>query len=133
MALVSGARIDTGFASPAQDGKQWLDLTGTGVSTGTRGVIQTVATIAGASYSLSFWVGNVSDSRSADTPGGTFGVTSTVGLKINGTAAGSYTNSAPGMTLAWQQFTHELHRHRQLHGYRVRQYGPVHRQLQRAG
>jgi uncharacterized protein (TIGR03437 family) len=82
-----------------ESGSQWLDLTGSNVSTGTRGITQTVPTISGASYILTFWVGNVDD------PGGIFGVTSTVGLKINGTSAGSFTSSSTSVIMTWQQFT----------------------------
>ena len=97
VALISGAYADAGYTAPAQDGKQWMDLTGSGFSTGTRGISQTVPTVAGGSYMLSFWVGNVS--------GGNFGLTSTVGVKINGGTSQNFTNSTPGMTLTWQQFS----------------------------
>ncbi|MGA2591153.1 MAG: DUF642 domain-containing protein [Bryobacteraceae bacterium] len=99
VALVSGAYIGGTINFPAEDGHQWLDLTGTDYSTGTRGITQTVPTSAGMSYLLTFWVGNVFD------PGGNFGTTSTVGLKINGTAAGNFTNSTPATTMNWQQFS----------------------------
>jgi uncharacterized protein (TIGR03437 family) len=99
VAVVSGAYVDHGLVAVAEDGHQWLDLTGDGVSTGTRGVTQTVPTIAGMTYSLTFWVGNAYD------PGGDLGTTSTVGLKINGTGAGNFTNSAQGTALNWQHFS----------------------------
>jgi len=97
--IVSGAYVAQGISVPAEEGFQWLDLTGSGVSTGTRGITQTAPTIAGLSYLLTFWVGNVYD------PGGVLGVTSTVGVKINGTSAGSFTNSAQVTTMNWQKFS----------------------------
>ena len=97
--MVSGAYVDHGIIADAEDGHQWLDLTGSGVSTGTMGVTQTVSTVAGMTYSLTFWVGN------AFKPGGDLGTISTVGLKIHGTCAGSFTNSAQGAALNWQQFS----------------------------
>jgi hypothetical protein len=109
VALVSGACIcgafnTTGLTFPAEDGHQALDLTGTGFSTGTRGITQTVPTIAGTSYLLTFWVGNIFDPNAVSNPGCcNFGTTSTVGLKINGTEAGSFTNSAQASIENWQQ------------------------------
>ena len=100
IALVSGAYISVGLNFPAEDGHQWLDLTGSGYSTGTRGITQTVPTVAGVGYVLSFWVGNIFD------PGGNFGTTSTVGVKINGISAGSFTNSAQATpTISWEPFS----------------------------
>jgi uncharacterized protein (TIGR03437 family) len=110
VALVSGACTcggfnTTGLTFPAEDGHQWLDLTGTGYSTGTRGITQTVATVAGTTYELTFWVGNIFDPDAETNPGCcNFGTTSTVGLKINGTEVGSYTNSARVSVMNWQQF-----------------------------
>jgi uncharacterized protein (TIGR03437 family) len=111
VALVSGASNGGGFNTtgltfPAEDGHQWLDLTGTGYSTGTRGITQSVPTIAGMSYLLTFWVGNIFDPNAVTNPGCcNFGTTSTVGVKINGTSAGSLTNSAQVATMNWQQFS----------------------------
>jgi len=96
VAVVSGALVDHGFLLPSENGHQYMDLTGTGVSNGTRGIQQTVSTTAGATYRLTFWVGNVYD------PQGDLGTTSTVGLKINGSNAGSFENSSP--LQSWQQF-----------------------------
>src|SRR5580704_2262961 len=103
--IVSGAFFNSGFYAPAEDGHQWMDLTGP--STGTRGITQTAPTVSGTNYSLSFWVGNVYDTRDpASVAGGqTFGTTSTVGVKINGVSAGSFTNSAQVTIMSWQQFS----------------------------
>ena len=80
------------FVFPAQDGNQWIDLTGFNNNV-PAGVAQTVATTAGADYSISFWVGNVS--------GGLFGTSSTVLVELSQGGGGSCTNSAPGLTLTW--------------------------------
>jgi len=100
VAIVSGTFTQFGFTFPAQDGVQWLDLTGLNSNT-TDGVQQTVATTPGALYDLSFFVGNISN------PGGLFGTTSTVGVQINGGPVVSFTNSGGvgSTSLVWQQFT----------------------------
>ncbi len=98
VAVVSGSFTQNGFNFPAQSGAQWLDLTGT--SNTATGVQQTIATVIGSTYSLSFWVGNIVD------PNGIFGTTSTVAVLVNGTALASATNTGAGSpTQAWQQFT----------------------------
>lgn len=98
VALVTGAYIAGGIYFPAENGHQWMDLTGTGVSSASRGISQIVPTTSGTAYSLSFWVGNVYN------PGGIYGTTSTVGLQINGNSAGTFTNSATTTIQSWQQF-----------------------------
>ena len=70
VAVISGAFQQSGLTFLAKAGKQWLDLTG--VSNTKTGVAQTVRTVRGSNYRLTFSVGNVYD------PGGIFGVTSTV-------------------------------------------------------
>lgn len=97
VSVVSGAYSPGGgFTFPAQQGNQWLDLTGD-VSNALEGVMQTVSTTAGTNYDLSFWVGNIA--------GSIWGTTSTVGIKVNGVSVGSRTNSTPSTTLNWEQFT----------------------------
>jgi Protein of unknown function (DUF642) len=100
VAIISGTFTQFGFTFPAQDGVQWLDLTGLNSNT-TDGVQQTVATTPGALYDLSFFVGNISN------PGGLFGTTSTVGVQINGGPVVSFTNSGGvgSTSQVWQQFT----------------------------
>jgi len=95
VSVVSGTFTQSGFTFPAQNGNQWLDLTGDGTNS-FEGVVQTVSTTPGTNYDLSYWVRNVS--------GGVFGTTSTVEVQLNGVSAGSVTNSTPGTTLTWQQF-----------------------------
>lgn len=98
VAIVSGTFTQNGISFPAQDGAAWLDLTGT--SNTATGVQQTIATTAGTTYNLSFWVGNVSD------PNGIFGTTSTV-FNVNGGQSFTAVNSGGvgTSTLYWQQFT----------------------------
>ena len=98
--IVSGSFAQNGISFPAEDGVQWVDLTGDG-SNVSEGVQQNVATIPGHTYLLSFWVGNVNN------VGGIFGTTSTVDLMVNGGSHGAFTNSCATCTttLAWEQFT----------------------------
>lgn len=99
VAPISGLYTWGGFGFPAQDGAQWLDLTG-GTNTAT-GVEQTVSGLsAGTVYNLSFWVGNMVD------PNGLFGTTSSVEVFVDGVSQGTFTNSggAGTSTLDWQQF-----------------------------
>lgn len=99
VAIVSGSFTQNGVTFPAQSGSQWLDLTGLDVNS-TEGVSQSVATIAGHLYQLSYFIGNT-------TGGGIFGATSTVNVQLNGVQTFSDTNSAVNPTsLTWQQFTH---------------------------
>jgi Protein of unknown function (DUF642) len=85
VAIVSGSFSQNGVSFPAQDGVQWLDLTGDG-SNSTEGVQQAVATIVGDQYQLSYWIGNT-------TGGGIFGTTSTVNVSLNGAPTFSDTNA----------------------------------------
>ena len=98
--IVSGSFAQNGISFPAEDGVQWVYLTGDG-SNRSEGVQQSVATVPGHSYLMSFWVGNVNN------PGGIFGTTSTVDLMINGASHGTFTNSCTTCTAtqAWEQFT----------------------------
>jgi hypothetical protein len=57
--VFSGSVTISPFTFPAQDGNQWLDLTGAH-SNNIEGVSQSVSTVAGKTYTLTFWVGNVS-------------------------------------------------------------------------
>jgi len=98
--------VNTTFAQecctfPAENGSNWVDLTGDGTNSDTEGVEQTVATNIGDLYSLSFFVGNVFD------PAGIFGIASTVDVFENGVSLGAFENSCTTCTtkLTWQQFT----------------------------
>lgn len=99
VAVVGGSLTSSGVTFPAQDGVQWLDLSGTNSRT-TEGVQQSVTTIAGRQYQLSFYIGNT-------TGGGVFGSTSTVEVLVDGTVAFTDTNSTVNATsLTWQQYSH---------------------------
>jgi hypothetical protein len=89
-----------GISFPAENGSNEVDLTGLTNSL-TEGLQQTIATIIGDSYTLSFFVGNV------DSPSTGFGVTSTVDVLANGASLGAFTNSCTTCTTtwAWQQFS----------------------------
>ena len=98
---VVNALNQSGIFFPAQSGSNWVDLTGLNTNSMTQGVAQTIATIIGDSYTLTFWVGNV------DSPSTGFGITSTVNVSANGSSLGAFTNSCTACTtlLSWQMFT----------------------------
>lgn len=99
VAIVSGSFSQSGVSFPAQDGNQWLDLTGNG-SNSTEGVSQAVTTTVGNRYQLSYYIGNTSG-------GGIFGTTSTVNVSLNGASTFADTNSTVSPTTQnWEQFTH---------------------------
>jgi hypothetical protein len=100
VAIVNGIFSQNGVTFQAEDGNQWLDLTGDG-SNSTEGVSQAVTTTIGDQYQLSYFVGNTTGG------GGVFGTTSTVGVLLNGALAFTDTNSNVSPTnLNWEQFTH---------------------------
>jgi len=101
---VIGATGDVGVFSgtysspnfPAEDGLQWLDLTGS-TRTAT-GVQQVVSTTSGALYDLSFWVGNNT----------LLGSTSTVNFLLNGVQTLAATNSTATTVQNWKLFTFQF-------------------------
>lgn len=98
VSVVSGTFTQNGYNFPAESGSQWLDLTGNGANSDSNGVMQTVSTTPGTSYTLSYFVGNVVN------PGGDFGTTSTVDVYVNGALVQTAVNSGGGNTLTWEQF-----------------------------
>ncbi len=100
VSVVSGTFQSQGFTFNAKAGAQWIDLTGDGSKKAT-GVAQSVATTPGTSYQLTFWVGNVND------PGGSFGVSSTVKVSVNGVLKLTAVNSLhpTNHKQAWKEFT----------------------------
>jgi hypothetical protein len=102
VSIVNGTFAQECCVFPAEDGVQWLDLTGDNTNS-VEGVEQTIATTAGTSYTVSFWIGNTFD------PSGLFGTTSTVDVRtggLGGSLLGAFTNSSTTTgTLVWQQFT----------------------------
>jgi Protein of unknown function (DUF642) len=99
VATVGTSFTQNGYSFPAKSGNAWLDLTGT-TNTAT-GVAQTIKTIAGTGYTVTFWIGNVNN------PGGIFGTTSTVDVYDGATLLLAATNSkgAGTTTQVWQKFT----------------------------
>ncbi len=102
--VVSQLRSDyagnPGYSFPAQDGLLSLDLAGFNAN-GPAIVSQALATTIGATYRLSFWVGNVS--------GGPFGTdTSIRTLFSSGGKDFTCVNAIAGFTLAWQQCTQQF-------------------------
>lgn len=100
VSVVSGSFQSQGFTFNAKAGAQWIDLTGPGSKTAT-GVAQSIATTAGTTYQLTFWVGNIND------PGGIFGVSSTVKVLVNGVLKLTAVNSLQPTNhkQAWKEFT----------------------------
>jgi len=99
VSIVSGTFSQNGVTFEAQDGIQWLDLTGDGTNSN-EGVSQSVTTIAGHVYQLTYFIGNT-------TGGSIFGTTSTVIVDVNGTPTYTDENSMTDATaLVWEQFTH---------------------------
>jgi hypothetical protein len=101
VSIVSTTFTQNGFSFVAQEGNQWLDLTGDGANSPANGVQTTLATAIGQAYNLSFYVGNIVN------PLGIFGTTSTVNVLVNGLPVLTATNSAgTGLTSQiWQQFS----------------------------
>lgn len=95
--VVSTSFVQNGIRFVAKAGDQWLDLTGS--SNSPTGVTQTVETTPGASYALSFALGNVVDS------GGLFGNSSTVDVLIDGKNVLEATNRGGGRVQGWKSFT----------------------------
>ncbi|MBV9569693.1 MAG: DUF642 domain-containing protein [Alphaproteobacteria bacterium] len=102
VAVVSGDQTSGGFTLPAKKGAQWLDLTGAFGNSAT-GVQQKLKTQPGATYSVTFYIGNTYN------PGGELGVDSTVHVYVDGADAGIFTNSKKsGDTMVWQKFSTEF-------------------------
>lgn len=76
---ISGDYAQNGIRFNAEQGQQWLDLTGPGSNSAT-GVQQSVRTQPGATYELVFYVGNVS--------GGAFGTSSSIEVLVDGKSLG---------------------------------------------
>ncbi len=81
-------------------GLQWIDLTGEFDNGSAVGIEQTVATIAGATYDLSFWVGSFVDAATS------------INVFVNGSSIGIWTNptggSTPGLGTNWAQFSQAI-------------------------
>jgi hypothetical protein len=83
----------------AQDGNQWLDLTGTFDVPSSQGVTQNISTMIGQPYNVEFYVGSARDVISSVFP-------STVDLQIDSGPRESFFNPAePTTSLDWKLFT----------------------------
>lgn len=97
--IVNTNFVSLGLSFPAEEGIQWLDLTGD-VSNTVEGVEQTVATTPGTTYNLSYFVGNQDDPNVPS-----YGTTSTVNVLVNGSLLTTSTNSnSTGTVQNWEQF-----------------------------
>ncbi|MCB1596364.1 MAG: DUF642 domain-containing protein [Gammaproteobacteria bacterium] len=82
---ISGEYVASRITFNAQQGSQWLDMTGPG-SNSAAGVQQTVRTQPGTRYELVFYVGNV--------VGGSFGTTSSIEVLVDGKSLGVSRNAS---------------------------------------
>ena len=83
-------------------GSQSLDLTGEFDNGAAMGVQQTIPTVAGQTYSLSFWVGAVT---TPDWDG--YAGSATINVLLNGSAFQTAVNSDPGGdATTWKQFSY---------------------------
>ncbi len=96
--VVSDTYTSIGYLFPSHGGVQWMDLTG--LVNGVGGIQQTFTTTPGTAYDLSFWVGNIVD------PTGSYGLSSTIDVLVDGTPLLSATNSdgAGTITQSWRRF-----------------------------
>ena len=100
VAVLNGPFTQLGLTFTHQSGVQSLDLTG--LSNTTAGVSQSIATVPGVAYDLSFYVGNVQSS-------GIWGTSSTVRVLLNGAsfATASYAGG-PTDALGWERFSYQF-------------------------
>lgn len=97
VAIVNTTFNQFGISFAAQEGNQWLDLTGNG-SNGANGVEQTIATSPGSTYAITYYIGNAI--------GGIFGNSSGLSISLNGVVGltGRVTSSVPSNILNWSRF-----------------------------
>ena len=92
-----GSFTQSGITFQAQDGNQWLDLSGESSNSSLNGVQQDVATTPGVAYLVSFYVGSAFD--------GVYFFPSSIDLAIDGSARWKYTNPAiPTTSHDWMRF-----------------------------
>jgi len=81
-------------------GLQWIDLTGAFDNGASVGIEQSISTLVGTQYNLSFWLGTFVDAATS------------VQVLINGVSIGTFTNPtggvSPGNGNNWQQFTQNV-------------------------
>jgi hypothetical protein len=98
-AITNTSFTQSGITFQAQAGNQWADLAGVTSNSQSSGLSQNVATIVGATYELSFWVGSAKDTVNG------FFFPATIDLSIDGGARQNFHNPAtPSNMLNWLQF-----------------------------
>lgn len=98
---ISTAYSEPGITFPAEDGVASVDLTAYGNTGLANGVSQSIPTVIGQSYEVSFYVG-----RGHSVFNGSYLTPSSVDLSINGGSRVSYTNNNVSTgTVNWTQFT----------------------------
>jgi hypothetical protein len=99
VALVSTSFQQSGVTFNAQNGQQWIDLAGNTSNSQSSGVTQSIPTVPGGLYEVSFYVGSADDNVN------NFFFPATIDLSINGGPRTHYTNPiAPPDHLDWKQF-----------------------------
>ncbi len=103
VAVVSTTFKQNEIAFQAQEGKQWMDLSGETSNSQTNGVSQVISTVIGVDYLVTFFVGSASDVNSISP----LFLESTIKLSIDGVDRKTSTNGVtPSDRLNWKQSTH---------------------------
>ena len=90
--------VQNGITFNSQDGNQFLDLAGITSNSTSSGVTQTISTLVGVNYLVSFYVGSATDNFQH--------FASTVDLTIDGGPRIGYPNpNAPTTSVDWKLFT----------------------------
>ena len=98
--LLSNTYVEPHIAFEAQSGDASMDLSGPGNTGPDAGIFQTVDTVKGQVYDLSFWVGNADGSQN-----GNYTLPSTVMLQIGDDPAQAFTNSdTTPLATNWRRF-----------------------------
>lgn len=96
--IIDGDFTQNGITFQAQDGNQWADLAGVNSNSTLSGLTQTVTTIVGELYELSFYVGSATDGR--------FFFPTAVDVSIDGGGRTKFSNpNAPTNALDWMRFS----------------------------
>ena len=94
---------ESGLVFNPNGGNNAIDLTGAGNTGPADGITQTIATVAGRKYTLSFFVGNASPTGGNGTY---YTLPSTLNLSINGGALLNFTNATnDNFAINWRAFT----------------------------
>jgi hypothetical protein len=97
-AVTSTNFTQSGVTFNAEDGNQWIDLAGVTSNSMTSGVTQSIGTVIGDNYQITFYVGSCYALP--------YFFPATVDLSIDGGARAHYSNPAtPSTMLDWELFT----------------------------